>query len=139
MRQIFFLGLLVLAACGMRPSNVDFGKTTSKELIAEKGEPLEVRKVSEANSEIYQYENNEKFQIKNDVVTQGFFDPKGEEKSLLFWKHKFRDCDTSERMIGKPSGHEQPEYEIRCAKEGVTIIYTQGSEFVSRVIYHEKN
>lgn len=139
MRQILFLCLLILAACGMRPSNIDFGKTTSKELVSERGEPLEVRKISEAGSEIYQYENNEKFQVKNDVVTQGFFDPKGEEKSLLYWKHKFKDCDTAEKMIGSPRGHEVPEYEIRCPSEGVTVIYSKGSEFVSRVIYHEKN
>lgn len=139
MRQILFLSLLVLAACGMRPSNIDFGKTTSKELIAERGEPLEVRKISEVSSEIYQYDNNEKFQIKNDIVIQGVFDPKGEEKSLLYWKHKLKECDTSERMIKKPVGHEMPEYELSCSSEGVTVIYSGGSEFVSRVIHHEKN
>ena len=139
MRQILFLCLLILAACGMRPSNIDFGKTTSKELVSERGEPLEVRKISEVSSEIYQYDNNEKFQIKNDIVIQGIFDPKGEEKSLLYWKHKLKECDTSERMIKKPVGHEMPEYELSCSSEGVTVIYSGGSEFVSRVIHHEKN
>lgn len=138
MRHLLLLSLLLSAACGVKPSNIDFGKTTSKDLISEMGEPIEIKPVAEAKSEIYLYENNEKFQIKDDVVTHGFADPKGEEKSLLFWKHKLKDCNTTEKMIAPPVGHELPEYELKCAEEGVTVIYTKGSEFVSRVIHHEK-
>lgn len=139
MRNVFLLTLLTLAACGIKPSSIDFGKSTSKDLISERGEPLEIKSVEEAKSEIYHYENNEKFQIKNDVVTHGFKDPKGEEKSLIFWKHKLKDCNTTEKVLGAPTGHEQPEYELKCAEEGITIVYTKDSEFVSRVIHHEKN
>lgn len=138
MRYIFLLSSLLLAACGIRPSNIDFGKTTTKDLISEMGEPLEIKPIEQTSSEIYQYQDNQKFQIKNDIVTHGFADPKGEEKTLIFWKHKLKDCSTTEKMIAPPVGHELPEYELKCSEEGITVIYTKGSEFVSRVIRHEK-
>ncbi len=137
MKPFLYLSLLALAACGVKHSSVDYGKTSSAALISEKGEPLE--KSAPAKSiEIYQYADNEKFQIKDDVVTHGFKDPKGDERTLLFWKHKFKACETVSRKLNVPSGHELPEYELKCPAQGVTVIYTEGSEFVSRVVEHEK-
>lgn len=137
MKPILFLSLLALAACGVKHSSVDYGKTTVAALVSEKGEPLE--KSAPAKSiEIYQYPDNEKFQIKGDIVTHGFKDPKGDEKTLLYWKHKFKDCETVSRKIGEQKGHELPEHELKCPAQGVTVIYTEGSEFVSRVVEHEK-
>ncbi len=137
MKTFLLLSLLAVAACGVKHSSVDYGKTTTSALIAEKGEPLE-KSAPEKSIEIYQYADNEKFQIKGDVVTHGFKDPKGDEKTLLFWKHKFKDCETISRKISERKGHELPEYELKCPALGTTVIYTEGSEFVSRVVEHEK-
>lgn len=139
MKSMIYLSLLVFAACGVKHTSVDYGKTSSADLIAEKGEPISKTEVPVKNTEIYQYKDNEKFQVKDDVVTHGFKDPKGDEKNLIFWKHKFKDCDTITRKISEQSGHILPEYELKCNSQGLTVIYTEGSEFVSRVIEHAKN
>lgn len=137
MKPFLYLSLLAFAACGVKHSSVDYGKTTAAALVSERGEPLE--KSAPAKSiEIYQYPDNEKFQIKGEIVTHGFKDPKGDERTLLFWKHKFKDCDASPKKISERKGHELPEYELKCSSQGVTIIYTEGSEYVSRVVEHEK-
>lgn len=138
MKQLFYLSFLIMAACGVKHTNVDYGKTTAGDLIAEKGEPLEQKTVPVQDTKMFVYDGNEKFQIQNDVVTHGFKDPKGDEKSLLFWKHKFKDCETETKKISEPQGHELPEYEMKCSAQGITVIYTEGSEFVSRIVEHEK-
>lgn len=142
MKSFSFLIFLVLAACGVKNSSVDYGKTTLSDLIAQKGSPLKEEPIpsmtEKKDSKVLVYENNEKFQIKEDIVTYGFRDPKGDEKTLLFWKHKFKDCQSSSKKISEASGHILAEYELKCPEQGLTVIYTDGSEFVSRVIEHEK-
>ncbi len=139
MKPLFYLSFLVVAACGVKHTSVDYGKTTAADLIAEKGEPIAKTEIPVKNGEVFQYQDNEKYQLKDDVVTHGFKNPKGDEKNLLFWKHKFKDCETTTKKISEKTGHVLPEYELKCASEGVTVIYTEGSEFVSRVIEHAKN
>lgn len=139
MKLFLLLFLLALAACGARQSSrVDYGKTTVQALIAEKGEPLEEKSVPVKDGRVLLYEDNEKYQVKNDVVTHGFADPKGNEKSVLYWKHKFKECDTTLKKISQTKGHEIPEYELACPSEGTSVIYSEGSEFVTRVIQYEK-
>lgn len=141
MKSFSFLIFLSLAACGVKNSSIDYGKTTVSDLMANKGAPIKEEVVPSASvndSKVLVYEGNEKFQVKNDIVTHGFKDPKGDEKTILYWKHKFKDCITSTRKISEASGHIPAEYELKCPEEGITVIYTDGSEFVSRVIEHEK-
>lgn len=140
MKPFLYLSLLVIAACGVKhTSSVDYGKTTKADLVAEKGEPVAEKTIPVKGGEILEYQDNEKFQIKNDLVTHGFKNPKGDEKNLLFWKHKFKDCDTVIRKISEKNGHVLPEYELKCQSEGITVIYSEGSEFVSRLVEHAKN
>lgn len=138
MKSFLFLSLLVFAACGVKHSGVDYGKTTVSDLVAEKGQPLEERPVPVENGKLFLYQDNEKFQIKNDVVTHGFKDPSGDQKGLIYWKHRFRECATQTKKISEVQGHERPEYELKCPAEGITVIYTEGSDSVSRIIEHEK-
>lgn len=138
MKSIFLMSLLVVAACGVKKSSPNYGKTTVSDLVAEKGQPIEEKKIPVTEGKILLYEGNEKYQVKGDVVTHGFKDPKGDEKTLIFWKHKFKDCDTTIRKINETKGHELPEYELACPSEGVSVVYTEGSEFISRVVEYEK-
>lgn len=138
MKSFLYMAFLFVAACGVKHSNVDYGKTTVSDLVAARGEPLEEKSIPVVNSKMLMYQDNEKFQIKNDIVTHGFKDPKGDEKSILYWKHKFRECDTTTKKISEPKGHELPEYELKCPEEGITVIYTEGSDFISRIVEHEK-
>jgi hypothetical protein len=137
MKSSIYLILLTLFACGVKHRSVEYGKTTKASLVEVKGEDFDVTFPSK-NISIYEYPENEKFQIKNDVVTHGFKDPKGDEKALIFWKHKFKDCVTTTKKIKESKGHEVAEYELKCSSEGLTVIFSEGSEFVSRVVEHEK-
>jgi hypothetical protein len=129
---------MIIAACGAKNSSVDFGKTTVSDLIVLKGEPLEEKKIPVKDSKILVFPNNETFQVKNDTVTHGFKDPRGDEKSLIYWKHKFRKCEALTTKISEVKRHELPEYELKCPEQGKTVVYTEGSDFISRVIQHEK-
>lgn len=138
MKPLFYLSFLILAACGSKHSSVDYGKTTVADLVAAKGEPLQENKVPVKDTKILLYENNEKYQAKGEIITHGYKNPKGDERSLLYWKHRFKDCETSSRKIGKPHGHELSEIEFSCVSEGLTVIYTEGSDTVNRVVEYEK-
>lgn len=138
MKPILFSLLLITAACGIKEQSFDYGKTTVSELRAEKGEPLSEEVIPVPDSKVLVFPDNEKFQVKNDVVVNGFRDPKGNEKTLLFWKHKFQDCDTTNTKISEGKGHELPQYELKCDSKGLSVLYTEGSGFISRVVEHEK-
>ncbi len=138
MKQIIYLLLLILSACGVKHSSVDYGKTKVSDLVAMKGPPVEEKAIPVSEGKMLIYEDDEKYQTKNDVVTHGFKEPKGDERSLLYWKHKLKDCDTVIKKISITEGHVAPEYEFKCLAEGVTVIYTEGSEFISRIIEHDK-
>lgn len=138
MKSIFYLTLLVIAACGAKNSSVDYGQTTVANLIAEKGEPLKEDSVPVADNKVLVYPDNEKYQVKGDIVTHGFKEPKGEGKTLLYWKHAFKDCETVTKKLAEPKGHERAEYELACPSEGKSVIYSEGSEFISRVIEYAK-
>lgn len=138
MKSVLIILFFVVAGCGVKRSSVHYGKTTVADLISEKGEPLEEKALPVKDAKILLFQENEKFQTKDSIVTHGFKDPKGDEKSIIFWKHKFRDCETKEQKIGKVKGHELAEYELSCPAEGTSVIYTEGSEFVSRIVEYEK-
>lgn len=138
MKSFLCLSLLALAACGVKHTPIDYGKTTVSDLIAAKGEPIEDKAVPVEDSKMLIYPKNEKFQVKDNIVHYGFKEPSGDERTLLYWKHKFRDCDTTTRQISKHQGHQLPEYELNCRAQGITVIYTENSEFVSRIVEHEK-
>lgn len=115
------------------------GETTRADIIAEKGEPVEVQSIPVANSEVLKYANNESFQVKGDVVVNRFTNPSGDEKLVLWWKNRFKDCTTTSKALPKdPKAHTPGEIEFSCPAEGISVIYTEGSSAVSRVVEFEK-
>jgi hypothetical protein len=139
MKSIFLMLLLGLAACGLKHTTVDYGRMTVSELVAIKGDPLSEETIpSSPGSKVFIYENNQKYQINGDIVSHGFRSPSGDEKLLLYWKHKFRDCDTKVRKISQDESHLAPIYEIKCPSEGLSVIYKEDSEFASRIVENEK-
>jgi transketolase len=122
-----FLVLFLLIACGEKTS-IHYGKTTKKALIEIKGEPLKTEEVP--SGEVLTYENNEKFQVSEDKVTNSFRDPAADEKNVLFWRHSFRDCDTKERELNEEN---VPEVELSCPSMGRSIIFLKGTGKVLRV------
>ncbi|MCM2349781.1 MAG: hypothetical protein NDI69_07155 [Bacteriovoracaceae bacterium] len=138
MKPYFYVIFLVLAACGAKERSFDYGKTTVSELKAEMGEPIEEKSIPVKDSKVLVFEGNEKYQVTNDVVTNGFRDPKGNEQTLLYWKHKFSECDTVTSKISGGTGHELGQYELKCPAQGISVIYSEGSGSVSRVVEHEK-
>lgn len=138
MKSFIYLLLLAAAACGAKHTSIDYGKTTVSDLVALKGEPLEERAVPVKGAKVLLFEKNETYQTKNDIVTHGFKNPKGDQKNVIYWKHRFRDCDPIVKQISEVKVHEVPEFEMKCSSQGITVIYSEGSEFVSRVIEHGK-
>ncbi len=139
MRPFFILGLAILAACGADHSTVKYGQTTTADLIALKGEPLKEEAIPVPENKILIYPENEKYQVKGDVVTHSYKNPKGERKSLIFWKHQFKECQTTLKKIDVPRhSHGPVEMILACPEQGISVIYTEGLSFVSRVVEYEK-
>lgn len=141
MRSLYLLSLLLLvSACGARKSSsYKMGETTRSEVVAEKGEPLEEVSIPVPDSKVMKYAGNESFQLKGDVVVNRYSDPAGDEKLVLWWKNKFKDCKTTSKALPKdPQAHTPGEIELTCPEEGISVIYTEGSSAVSRVVEFEK-
>lgn len=138
MKPILYLLLFALVSCGAPERSFDYGKTTVSELKAQMGEPLEEKSIPVEDSKVLVFEDNQKFQVTGDVVTNGFRNPKANETNLLYWKHRFSECETVTNKISGGKGHELAEYEFKCPAEGLSVIYTEGSGQVSRVVEHEK-
>jgi hypothetical protein len=138
MRVSFILSMLILAACGVKKSSYQIGKTTRAEIIAEKGDSIREDETPMKDTIVSVYPDDEKYQFKNDVLVNTFKNPQGDEKQLTFWIHKFKECEPiSKTLPHDPAAHTPPEIEMSCPSEGVSIIYTQGSGIVTRVVEYE--
>jgi hypothetical protein len=139
MRPFLFLLLLGIAACGVKHSTFEYGKTTVAHLVQEKGQPLTEEIIPVKEGKVLHYSDDEKYQIKGDIVTSAFKTPKGDQKTLIYWKHEFKNCQTrNQKLPRNETTHEMPEWELACDEQGLRVIYTEGSEFVSRIVEYEK-
>lgn len=139
MRVLLLLSLMLLASCGVKKkSSFKLGQTTRQEVVAMKGEPLREEAIPVKDSSVLVYADEEKLQFKNDVLVNSFKNPEGDEKQLIYWKHKFKECQTiSKDLPHESQSHTPPEIEMSCPSEGISIIYTQGSDIVTRVVEYE--
>lgn len=127
MRSLLFLYMFfVLLSCGQKHLSVKYGKTTKASLISMQGPPLK------EEASVLFYPNDLRFQVESNIVTTGFRTPHEEEKELLYWQRRFKECETYEKKISPE------ERELGCPKAGVSVVYVGGSEFVSRVVEYEK-
>lgn len=136
MRHTLFLFLIVLlaASCGNKSKSIRYGEMTTSDLVALKGEPLKEEKLSGPDSKMFIYEGNEKFQLKSDVVVSSFRRPVGDEKMLIYWKHKYSDCVFEVAKLNQKVLHLKVEEEHKCVKAGVSVIYDPNIEQVVRVV-----
>jgi hypothetical protein len=141
MRFLLLCSLLAVTSCGApKSSSFKYGETTRSDIVAEKGEPSseEVLPTSDGKIMIYA-EKDEKFQLKGEILVNAFKNPAGDEKLLLFWKHRFKNCQTIVKQLPHDIKlHTPPEHELACPAEGISVIYTEGSDSVSRVVEYEK-
>lgn len=139
MRSFFLLSLLILAACGVKQSTVDYGQTTEAELLAQKGEVLLEHEIPVKEGKVLVFDNDEKYQVEKGIVTNAFKTPDANQRSVIYWKHQFRNCETKLRRINeKPVGHEATEWELACPEEGKSVIYREGADYISRVVEYAK-
>ncbi len=130
-----FIILALLVACGAPKQSVQYGMTTKSALVAMKGEPESVEKpVAKSDLSVLVYEEEQKFQIENDLVVAGFRKPVSDETSLLYWRHKFKDCHTSFIALKKADNHLKAEKELKCEKTGISVIYDPSSDQVTRIV-----
>ena len=140
MRPFLFLALLLTLSCGEKKhQRVKYGKTTESMLIEMKGEPVKEEEIPLPSSKVLTFEQDEKYQIKDKKVVSAFKNPEGDEKMLLFWKHKFKDCSSQLKKIAAPKdSHTPPELELSCSQLGLSVIYSESSPFISRIHEYAK-
>jgi len=130
--RLFFFILLFISSCSKKLEIIEYGKTNFEALVKLKGEPQRSTTVPIKKSSVHHYSNNEKYQTKDQVVIAGFREPQEHEKTLLYWRDRFKDCNTTERNTSSS------ETEFACPSLGESVIYQNEFGFVSRVIEYEK-
>ena len=140
MRALIIFSLLLLSACGAKNTSFIMGQTTRADVVAEKGDPLSEEIIPVKDGSIMKYSNDEKIQLKGEVVTNRFTNPSGDEKLVMWWKHKFKSCGylKSTTLASDPKAHTPKEIEMACPEEGISVIYSEGSDTISRVVEYEK-
>jgi hypothetical protein len=141
MRALIIFSLLLLSACGAKKTSFIMGQTTRADVVAEKGPPNSEETFPELkDGSIMKYSNDEKIQLKGEIVTNRFTNPSGDEKLVMWWKHKFKSCSflKSSTLPSDPKAHTPKEIEMACPEEGLSVIYTEGSDTISRVVEYEK-
>jgi hypothetical protein len=134
MRLILIIILTV--SCAPKPSKLRFGVTTKSELIEVKGEPLDEKKFTQQSVEVLTFENDEKYQIKEDIVESSWRSPSEEEKSLFYWKYKYKNevVDFKPHDDGKEKSHEERTVQYLLDNKGLTIVYDPQIDQVVRVL-----
>ncbi len=125
--------IFLLTSCGEKKS-IEPGITSRSSLIEIKGAPQATQKVP--GGEVLIYRGNEKFQISSEKVSATFRDPTGDERNVLYWRHRFRDCSVKEFPLSEEL---IPEMELKCAARGQSIVFVKNSGKVSRITEYEKN
>jgi hypothetical protein len=137
---VFLLLLSLLSSCGPgQAKNIFLGLTTKKELKQEQGEPLKIEQVSSGKKEILIYPEDVKYQVEDEIVVAKFRTPQtDEEKSLIYWRQKFKNkkLTVSEIKVEKQS-HLKPEQEMIWAEMGVTVVYDPNIDLVVRIFEYE--
>lgn len=135
MRLSFMCSLLLLAACSAEKSRVKVGLTSSAQLVEQMGQPQRVDEPA-TGVQSFVYPNESKFQVQEGVVVAEMREPVGEEVSLIYWRHQFRDCTTSFNSLGSSDDHSESLMELACPSMGLKIIYDENIERVIRVVHH---
>jgi hypothetical protein len=131
-RPFFILIAFVFSSCSGNKF-IDFGRSSYSDLLNLEGHPVETSSVDKIqDGKIHHYKNNLKYQTKKNIVVARFRNPEDKEKLLLYWQNEFKDCSTK---IVKRS---DLEYEYSCPRDGISIFYTDGAEFISRIVEYEK-
>jgi hypothetical protein len=134
-RSLSLFSLLLAMACG-RPADVGVNLVSRAAVIEAKGEPLEEKDLPLDGGKMMIYPNEEKFQLKGDEVTHAFRQPEEKEQTLIYWQHKFKDCQTKTKKLPQDiKGHIPAEIEYSCPELNIRVIYTEGSGMVSRIIH----
>jgi hypothetical protein len=132
------LCLVLCSSCGVKNS-VHFGETSKADLLQLKGAPLREETIPVKDSSLVIYENDETYQIKNGVVTNKFSNPGPDQKSLSWWKHKFKECKTELKRLPSSDSHIPSDMEFICAEEGIKVVYQEGNEIILKVVEYAKN
>lgn len=139
MKLLLLIFLLFAISCSANKKDPQYGKTTLPELINLKGQPEKEEAIPLEGEKIVHYVDDEKFQIKNDVVTHRYRNPTKEEVTLIYWKHAFKDCAiTITKTNEKKNDHELAEFLMKCDASGTAVVYFENSDLVLRVIEYEK-
>lgn len=139
MRYLLLFSVFLLNACAPGSSQYVIGKTTRSDVISKKGEPVSEEKIPTKEGSLLHYEGNEKFQFKGEYLNAIFRDPVESEKKVLYWQHQFKECQTIRKVLNeKRDNHTPAVIELACPEKGLSVIFTEGSSFIERVVQYAK-
>ena len=89
--KLLFLLSLVLASCAPVSQESKSTHMSLNKLVSTKGEPETIRQNEiDESSKMYDY-SDASYQVQGEKVLAKFSKPKNSEKSIQFWRHKFKD------------------------------------------------
>lgn len=141
MRLCLYLSVLILVSisCGKKEESISLGESKKEDLFLVRGNPQSEESIPVKDSSLVVYSENESYQIKNGIVTASLKSPASEENSVMFWKHKLKECLTKLNKLEDKTSHGPARMELDCPSEGLKIVYMEGSEKVLKVVQYAKN
>jgi hypothetical protein len=133
----FFVLLFFVVSCGGKQAKkIHYGQTTEATLLEIEGQPKSEQELKYADGKMLIFDEEKKYQVESGVVVGSFQEPEGDQRNLLFWKHKFKDCQTTDLKTSPNS--DGKERTLKCDEQGTSIVYSEGTGYVIRVVEHEK-
>lgn len=111
------------------------GNSTVRDVLNHLDEPNKIQTSSfNHNEELFVYDNFS-IQIDRKMVKAIHRKPASVEKSLQYWRHKYKHYSTSLQPINS-KGHEQI-WQFKIPSEGLGVVYNESQGEIIRVIEYE--
>ncbi|MGZ3688506.1 MAG: hypothetical protein ACXWP5_03695 [Bdellovibrionota bacterium] len=140
-----FVGILAVSANGCARTsqgNVVPGKTTRSQLTSEIGSPVSTA-VPSANpaSVLLDYHSDCSFQAdsKTEIIQARICEPHGQERTLQYWRHKWRGVKTTLIPVAGSSPHSEQLVQLQAPQLHTTVVYDPSLDRVVRVVNYGQN
>jgi hypothetical protein len=131
--------LVILSAAGCAtepaPSAIVFGKSTEAEARGNLREPVTERPAPERDARLLCGSDSACYQIENRVAVAHARTPAAHERTLQYWRHKWRGQPQRYAEVpGSRGPHGQAEFQLTATSLRKAVIYDPSTDRVLRVV-----
>jgi hypothetical protein len=123
LKYLLLIICFTFLACGPQKTQSKKSFPSVSELISEEGSPESISENEiDMKSEMYNY-GTTSYQVKDNQVHVKFKKPEDNEKSIQFWRHKFKD-DKFEISVYEETEHTK-NFKLINKSKGITLVFDE--------------